>query len=107
MNSLEQKIEILEAKRKATEEKLKLRSKRLKDKISQIRAMAKKDAKKHDTRRKVLAGAMLLDQISKDAQAKAKFDRDINAWLVRDIDRALFGLPLTGEPDKNDRETLR
>jgi hypothetical protein len=103
MNRLEQKIEVLEAKRKANEEKLKLRSKRLKDKINQIRAMAKKDAKKHDTRRKILAGAMLLDQISKDAQAKAKFNRDINAWLSRDIDRALFGLELVGESSKNDK----
>ena len=92
MNARTKKIEELEAKRKAVAEKLKLKDKRLVEKIGQMKAMAKRDERKHDIRRKVLAGAMLLDQASKDPQVKARFERDIANWLVRDIDRDVFGL---------------
>jgi hypothetical protein len=46
-----------------------------------------------DTRRKVLAGAAVLQWASKDTEFSAKLTAELKAFLVRDADRALFGLP--------------
>jgi len=47
-----------------------------------------------DTRRKVLAGAAVLEWAKRDNDFAAKLDAELRAFLLRDADRELFGLPL-------------
>ncbi len=49
--------------------------------------------RKNDTRRKVLAGAAVLEWAAKDNEFSAQLMAELKAFLVRDADRALFGLP--------------
>ena len=49
-------------------------------------------ARKQDTRRKVLAGAMLLELMDKDTEVQKQILARLSAFLVRHDDRALFGL---------------
>ena len=49
-------------------------------------------ARKQDTRRKVLAGAMLLELMDKDTEVQQQMLGKLSAFLVRPDDRALFGL---------------
>jgi large subunit ribosomal protein L7/L12 len=78
-------------------EVLEQRLKQLKAKQQKIdarkRALESRQARQADTRRKILAGAIVLAQIESDAVAKAKFREWLDASLSRDDDRALFGLP--------------
>jgi hypothetical protein len=48
--------------------------------------------KKEDTRRKILAGAAVLDEASKQPKFKAELYDLLGRFLTRDNDRALFGL---------------
>ena len=45
------------------------------------------------TRRKILAGAMVLDRIAHKELSEKLFKADMDRFLDRDQDRALFGLP--------------
>jgi hypothetical protein len=60
--------------------------------------------RKADTRRKILAGAVVLDEAEKHPEYKAALFRLLDRFLTRPDDRALFGLePLsqskgTGKP---------
>jgi hypothetical protein len=56
----------------------------------QIRAAATE--RKADTRRKVLAGALALEWAAEDAEFSARFMAKLSRFLVRDADRALFGM---------------
>jgi hypothetical protein len=49
--------------------------------------------RKNDTRRKILAGAAVLQWAAKDNEFSAKLIAELKRFLVRDDDRALFGLP--------------
>ena len=49
-------------------------------------------ARRQDTRRKVLASAMLTELMEKDAELKKEMLGKRSAFLVRPDDRALFGL---------------
>lgn len=51
-----------------------------------------KGNKSIDTRRKILAGALILDVIYKDEAAKNKFMPQLDKYLTRADDRALFNL---------------
>jgi uncharacterized protein YhaN len=46
-----------------------------------------------DTRRKVLAGAAVLEWAKRDNDFAKKLEAELKAFLVRDADRELFGLP--------------
>jgi hypothetical protein len=46
-----------------------------------------------DTRRKVLAGAAVLEWAKRDSDFAKRLDAELKAFLVRDADRELFGLP--------------
>ena len=92
------------------------RLKQLKAKQQKIdarkRALETRQARQADTRRKFLAGAIVLAQIESDAGAKAKFRLWLDASLTRDDDRALFDLPPVSRepssvrpPSQRDRET--
>jgi len=49
--------------------------------------------RRNDTRRKVLAGAAVLEWATKDSDFATRLQGELRAFLVRDADRALFGLP--------------
>ena len=55
-------------------------------------ARAQATTRKHDTRRKILAGAMLLELMSKDADLQKQMLAKLEGFLTREDDRALFGL---------------
>lgn len=66
---------------------------RLNAEISRVKARASANERKRDTRRKVLAGAMVLGQIEQGTFPKDKFLSQLDEYLERDSDRELFGLP--------------
>ena len=49
--------------------------------------------RKETTRRKILVGAAVLDEIGKNEKLKADIDKLLASFLSRDADRSLFGLP--------------
>ena len=54
-------------------------------------------ARRQDTRRKVLAGAFLLELMAKDAELQKQMMGKLSTFLVRPDDRVLFGLRSVGE----------
>lgn len=54
-------------------------------------------ARRQDTRRKVLAGAFLLELMAKDTEFQKQMLGKLSTFLVRPDDRALFGLRSVGE----------
>lgn len=67
-------------------------------KISQERALESKQARKDDTRRKILLGAILLDKAQHAESPEAWLKEFTDPYLTRDTDRALFDLaPLGNE----------
>ena len=54
-------------------------------------------ARKQDTRRKILAGALLLELMAKDTEFQKTMLGKLSAFLTRPDDRALFGLRSAGE----------
>lgn len=82
----------IEEKIKAQEEKLK-QLKSIKQRIeASKRAAATKITRQQDTRRKVLAGAMILEMMEKDEGNRQRFMQRLDSYLTRADDRALFGL---------------
>jgi len=63
--------------------------------IKQEQNKVKAGERKSDTRRKILAGAAVLQWAAKDNEFSTKLMAELKAFLVRDADRALFGLPPT------------
>lgn len=59
--------------------------------------LAAKDVKAQADRRKILLGAMLLDQMKKEPAVKPGFMKLLNEFLIRPADRALFDL----QPQQN------
>ena len=55
-------------------------------------AAASKKERAKETRRKILLGSMLLQQIESDESLRASVMRQLDAYLTRDDDRALFDL---------------
>ena len=49
--------------------------------------------RKTDTRRKILIGAMVLSQVDQNRESKKLLLLDLDEFLERDRDRALFDLP--------------
>lgn len=54
-------------------------------------------ARRQDTRRKVLAGAMLLELMNKDPELQKQMLGKLSGFLTRPEDRALFGLKTSVE----------
>ena len=65
----------------------------------------KASERKSDTRRKILAGAAVLHWAARDNDFSAKLMTELKAFLVRDADRALFGLPLVGNNEGESRSS--
>jgi membrane-bound lytic murein transglycosylase len=71
-----------------------------KARIARLKAKKRESTRKQDTRRKILAGSLLLERIESDERIKAWFERELDGFLTRDSDRKLFGLePLTKNED--------
>jgi hypothetical protein len=49
--------------------------------------------RRSDTRRKVLAGATVLEWAKRDSEFSSRLIAELEVFLVRDADRELFGLP--------------
>ena len=61
--------------------------------------------RKSDTRRKVLAGATVLEWAKRDNEFSSRLMAELKRFLVRDADRELFGLPPV--PNKENLHALR
>jgi division protein CdvB (Snf7/Vps24/ESCRT-III family) len=79
----------------ATDKLKKLLEKReaLAARIRQQQNRQKAVERRADTRRKVLAGAAVLQWASKDNDFSTRLMGELKNFLLRDADRALFGLP--------------
>ena len=85
-------------------ETLTQRRARLDAQIKDIQARERKKERKEDTRRKIIVGALVLTHMEKNKRSELakKVKALINEYVVKDKERALFGLaPLP----KNDNET--
>jgi hypothetical protein len=90
MSTVQAKIDAImaEAKRKADQ----LRAKEELIQARKLQAIIKKD-RASDTRRKILAGALILEMMEKNADTKARYMVHLDKYLTRADDRELFGLP--------------
>jgi large subunit ribosomal protein L7/L12 len=74
-------------------ETLKAKKEQIEARIKNIEAKERSRAKKDDTRRKILIGAMVMEQMGKTNEAKSKVLASLDGFLTRPLDRKLFGLP--------------
>lgn len=81
-------------------EKLKNKRTRLDAQIARAAARKREAARKLLLKRKILAGGMVLDRLERGELPENLFLRDMDRYLVRDGDRALFDLP--PRPPKED-----
>ena len=66
---------------------------RINAEIQRVRSRESQEERKQETRRKILAGAMVLDRVARRDLAEKLFKADMDRFLERDQDRALFELP--------------
>ena len=70
---------------------------KLKAEASRIKGRASKQKRKDDTRRKILIGAYMIEQIEKGKYSKEKLSAAMNGFLSRENDRTLFNLSPRGD----------
>ena len=79
-------------------ERAEKRVKQLKTRKRQIEArklhLLNKGRRSDDTRRKILAGALVLEMMEKDEATKQRFLERLDKFLKREDDRKLFELPI-------------
>ena len=63
------------------------------NRIARLRTIESTKARKLDTRRKILAGACVLDRADKDPASARHLKEILDAFLTKPQDRALFDLP--------------
>lgn len=73
-------------------EKLKIQQQKLLAKIQREENRVKTNERKADTRRKILAGAWVIDKMKNDALFSTNFIKELDQFLNRNSDRILFGL---------------
>ena len=66
---------------------------RINAEIQRVRSRESLEERKRETRRKILAGAMVLDRVARKDLSEKLFKADMDRFLEREQDRALFGLP--------------
>ena len=66
---------------------------RINAEIQRVRSRESQEERKRDTRRKILAGAMVLDRVARGDLSEQLFKADMDRFLEREQDRALFDLP--------------
>ena len=74
-------------------QKVKEQQANLAAKMQRLKARKSQEARKRDTRRKILMGAMLEDRLERGELPEQVFKADMDRFLVRARDRELFGLP--------------
>ena len=84
--------ETLDSKIKAQEEKLKQLKAQRQAALTRERAKEKEQARKDDTRRKILIGSCMLKITEDDEHAKAKLIAQMDKYLTDEHDRKLFNL---------------
>lgn len=98
MTTLDEQIAKLEEEHKKKINQLKAKNELLE--ARKLTALLKGN-KSRDTRRKILAGALILDIMEKDEAAKNRFMVQLDKYLTRDDDRSLFDLkPLLKETEE-------
>jgi len=91
----------IDARIKAQEDKLKQLKAQRQQMEARKRAAAAKITRQRDTRKKVLAGAMVLQMMEGDESTRQRFIQRLEAFLVRAEDRALFDIsPKSPNPTK-------
>uniref|UniRef100_UPI00201E2E87 hypothetical protein n=1 Tax=Escherichia coli TaxID=562 RepID=UPI00201E2E87 len=66
---------------------------RINAEIQRVRAREQQQERKNETRGKVLVGAMILAKVNSSEWPEDRLMAAMDAYLERDHDRALFGLP--------------
>jgi large subunit ribosomal protein L7/L12 len=82
-------------KRKTPEQQLAALEKKqaqLDARIQKKRATVRMQKRKDDTRRKIIAGALALEHMSRDASFRATMGKLLDEHVPREIDRKLFDL---------------
>jgi hypothetical protein len=100
MPKIVERIEVLEGRLK----QLKAKQQKIE---ARRRARESRETRQADTRRKFLAGAVVLAQVERDALAKAQFRQWLDQSLTREDDRALFELPPVSEQPISERQLSR
>jgi hypothetical protein len=77
-------------------EALRQQKAKIERKLATIEASQRKRSRAEDTRRKVLAGAALLESVKGKPDKEAELRALLDGFLTRPDDRALFGLPVKG-----------
>ncbi len=78
--------------KKSILEKLEEQRKKIEARIQAQRSRLKLRERKEDTRRKILIGAYMLDKVSRDEAGYTRLVAEMDPFLVRRLDRELFGL---------------
>lgn len=73
-------------------EALKTKQKKIAAQMANLRAKQRTDERKRDTRRKILVGAVVLNQAETNDSARTKLWKLLDKALEKDRDRELFGL---------------
>jgi len=61
--------------------------------LQRLKARKMQEARKRETKRKILIGAMVLDRIERGKVSEKLIWADMDQFLTRDHERALFDLP--------------
>jgi len=72
--------------------KLEQQQARIKLQIAKEKKKGQTQQRKQDTRRKILIGAIALEEMKKDAKLKSQIDKLLESNLTRSNDRELFDL---------------
>jgi hypothetical protein len=83
-------------------DKLKAKRDRINARLRQLQGREKRDARKVENRKKILAGAFLLEQARRDPQVNEWMLRGLGWFLTRDDERTLFELAPRLVTDKAD-----
>lgn len=83
---------------KAIQDKLKKAKARKQKMESAKRAAETKAVRANDTRKKILLGAFLMERMGKNPDYSAKVTVELDGFLKRDDDRAMFGLKPLQKP---------
>ena len=73
-------------------EALKAEQKRISAQMARLRASQRTDERKRDTRRKILVGAVVMNQAETNDSARTRLWTLLDKALEKDRDRELFGL---------------
>ena len=74
---------------------------RINAEIQRVRAREQQQARKDDTRRKILVGSMLLQLVEDGEWPEDKLRARLDTYLVRADDRALFELPKLDDAERD------